>query len=137
MMMTAGRTYLRYPLGNGGTKEKKKNTDTRIEFFLSREWKSRKSREGEREEEGEKKRGMSRPEWGGEQTDSGTQKDPRDHRNARMHPPHTDTRAARSALERSHEDSHRDDYVLCIIFVIVVLVIMQEGGRVLNLYEPT
>lgn len=72
---------------------------------------------------------------GGEQTDSGTQKDPRDHRNARMHPPHTDTRAARSALERSHEDSHRDDYVLCIIFVIVVLVIMQEGGRVLNLYE--
>lgn len=63
-MMTAGRTYLRYPLGNGGTKEKKKNTDTRIEFFLSREWKSRKSREGEREEEGEKKRGMSRPEWG-------------------------------------------------------------------------
>lgn len=61
---------------------------------------------------------------GGGQTDSGTQKDPRDHRNARMHPPHTDTRAARSALEKSHEDSHRDTYVLCIIFVIVVLVIM-------------
>lgn len=51
-----------------------------------------------------------------------------------MHPPHTDTRAARSALEKSHEDSHRGAYVLCIIFVIVALFIMQEGGRVLNMY---
>ena len=87
----------------------------------------------EREEEGEEKRGMSRPEWG----DRPTAEPKKTLETTGMHEctHHTLIRARPDPpWKKSHEDSHRGAYVLCIIFVIVALFIMQEGGRVLNMY---